>query len=306
MLNIYRPNLALIFCNTKAKVDELTKELIDRKINCDKIHGDLPQTTRLDVLKKFHNGVIDILVATDVAARGLDIKNVEAVVNYDTPEKADYYIHRIGRTGRIGRLGYSFTLVSKGELRRIKDIERITGTSIKRRNIPTYEKVMDVKSDKFIEEIKSIVETENLEKQYITLNKLIQAQMSEDEIIAALLKKLKTETDSSKTKADINETFENRGRSNARSSYGRNKGDSNGTRFHINIGKKHGLGVSDILDFIRSKVRMDAREIQDIAILTEFSFFTVPKKYGPSILSSCNHKKLKGKSIRIQVSKKRR
>ncbi len=308
LLNIYRPNLALIFCNTKAKVDELTKELIDRKINCDKIHGDLPQTTRLDVLKKFHNGVIDILVATDVAARGLDIKNVEAVVNYDTPEKADYYIHRVGRTGRIGRLGYSFTLVSKGELRRIKDIERITGTTIKRRNIPTYEKVMDVKSDKFIEEIKSIVENENLEKQYITLNKLIQAQMSEDEIIVALLKKLKTEHDSSKTKADINETFENRGRSNSGSSYGRNKSraDSDGTRFHINIGKKHGLGVSDILDFIRSKVKMNAREIQDIAILTEFSFFTVPNKYGPSILSSCNHKKLKGKPARIQVSKKRR
>ncbi|MCK5731670.1 MAG: DbpA RNA binding domain-containing protein, partial [Tenericutes bacterium] len=308
-LKHFQPNLALIFCNTKVKVDELTKELIDRKINCDKIHGDLPQTTRLDVLKKFHNGVIDILVATDVAARGLDIKNVEVVVNYDTPEKADYYIHRVGRTGRIGRLGYSFTLVSKGELRRIKDIERITGTTIKRRNIPTYEKVMDVKSDKFIEEIKSIVETENLEKQYITLNKLIQAQMSEDEIIVALLKKLKTENDSSKTKADINETFENRGRSNSSSGYGRNrgsKGDSGGTRFHLNIGKKHGLGVSDILDFIRSKVKMNAREIQDIAILTEFSFFTVPKQYGPSILSSCNHKKLKGKSAIIQVSRKRR
>ena len=296
LLNIYRPNLALIFCNTKAKVDSLTEELIERKINCDKIHGDLPQTTRLDVLKKFHNGIIDVLVATDVAARGLDIKNVEAVFNYDTPEKADYYIHRIGRTGRIGNLGYSFTLVSKGELKRILEIERITGTSIKRRNIPTYEKVMDVKSDKFIEEVKTTIENENLEKQYATLNKLIQAQISEDEIIVALLKLLNTENDSSATKEDINETFENRRRNT----------QDNTIRFHLNIGKNQGLNISDILDFIRSKVKITAREIQDVAILTEFSFFTVPNKYGPVILKNCNHKKLRGKKAIIQVSRKRR
>ena len=296
LLNIYRPNLALIFCNTKAKVDSLTKELLDRKVNCDKIHGDLPQTSRLDVLSKFHNGIIDVLVATDVAARGLDIKNVEAVFNYDTPEKADYYVHRIGRTGRIGNLGYSFTLVSKGELKKISEIEKITGTTIKRRNIPTYEKVMDVKSDKFIEEIQAIIENENLDKQYGTLNKLIQAQIPEDQIIVALLKLLNTENDSSETKEDINETFENRKRNN----------HENTMRFHMNIGKKQGLNISDVLDFIRSKVKITAREIQDIAILTEFSFFTVPIKYGPVILRNCNHQKLRGKSAIIQVSKNRR
>ncbi len=190
LLNIYRPNLALIFCNTKAMVDKLTQELIDRKINCDKIHGDLPQTTRLDVLSKFHNGIIEVLVATDVAARGLDIKNVEAVFNYDVPEKADYYIHRIGRTGRIGNIGYSFTLVSKGEMRKIDEIERLSNSKIKKRNIPTYEKVIDVKSTKFIEEIKEIVTNENLEKEYQILNTMIADNLKEDEIIAALLKKL--------------------------------------------------------------------------------------------------------------------
>mgnify|MGYP000966017210 FL=1 len=164
------------------------------------------------MLNKFHNGIIDVLVATDVAARGLDIKNVEAVFNYDTPEKADYYLHRIGRTGRIGNVGYSFTLVSRGEMRRIDDIERFTGTSIKRRNVPTYEKVIDVKSDKFIEEIRTISEGQNLEKEYATLNKLIQAKIPEDQIIVSLLKLLNAENDSSETKADINETFENKKR----------------------------------------------------------------------------------------------
>ncbi len=297
LLNIYRPNLALIFCNTKAKVDEVTNQLIDRKINCDKIHGDLPQTTRLNVLNKFHNGIIDVLVATDVAARGLDIKNVEAVFNYDTPEKADYYIHRIGRTGRIGNLGYAFTLVSKGEMKRIFEIERLTGTKIKRRNIPTYEKVMDVKADKFVDEVKKVIETESLEKQYLTLNRLIQAQINEDEIIVALLKMLGSESDNSRNKLDINETFKENKKHFTK---------ENQVRFHMNLGKKDGLTISDILDFIRSRVRIQSREIQDIAILTEFSFFTVPKKYGPSIIKNCNHKMLRGRKARIQISRKQR
>lgn len=304
LMNIYRPNLALVFCNTKAKVDELTKELIDRKINCDKIHGDLPQTTRLDVLNKFHNGIIDVLVATDVAARGLDIKHVEAVFNYDTPEKADYYLHRIGRTGRIGNVGYSFTLVSRGEMRRIDEIERFTGTSIKRRNVPTYEKVIDVKSDKFIEEIRAISENQNLEKEYATLNKLIQAKIPEDQIIVSLLKLLNAENDSSETKADINETFENKKRTSNTSGGKAISGES--TRFHLSVGKSDGLTVSDILDFVGSKVKMNSREIQDIAILTEFSFFSVPKKYQTAILGSCNHQKLRGRKAFVQISRKRR
>lgn len=295
LLNIYRPNLALIFCNTKVMVDKLTQELIDRKINCDKIHGDLPQTTRLDVLGKFHNGIIEVLVATDVAARGLDIKNVEAVFNYDVPEKADYYIHRIGRTGRIGNIGYSFTLVSKGEMRKIDEIERLSKSKIKKRNIPTYEKVIDVKNTKFIEEIKEIVNNENLEKEYQILNTLIDDNLKEDEIIAALLKKLNALEMNHNNIADINESFN--------AVVHQNK--DNQVRFHINIGKSSNLTVSDILDFVKSNVKINPREIQDIAILSDFSFFSVDKKYGTAILSNCNRKKLKGKNVFIQISKKR-
>jgi len=300
LLNIYRPNLSLIFCNTKARVDEVTKELIDRKINCDKIHGDLPQTTRLDVLNKFHNGIIDVLVATDVAARGLDIKNVEAVFNYDTPEKPEYYVHRIGRTGRIGNLGFSFTLVSKGELRKIDEIERVAGTTIKRRNIPSYERVMDVRSDKFVETVSSVIAAQSLEKEYAMLNKLIQAKIPEDQIIVALLKMLDAEADGSQNKEDINETYDKKTfRTDSAGSSGKE-------RFHINVGKKDGLTVSDILDFIRSKINIPTRDIQDIAILTEFSFFTVPKKYSSAVPAVCNHQKLRGRKVIIQVSKKGR
>ncbi len=296
LLNIYRPTLALIFCNTKVMVDKLTEELIERKINCDKIHGDLPQTTRLDVLNKFHNGVIEVLVATDVAARGLDIKHVEAVFNYDVPEKAEYYIHRIGRTGRIGNVGYSFTLVSKGEARKVAEIEKLANVKIKKRSIPTYEKVIDVKASKFIDEIKAIVSSQDLEQEYLVLNQLMSENLKEDEIIAALLKKLNALETNHRITTDINEDF------NSFDSSMKNK--ENQIRFHINIGKDMNLTVSDLLDFVKSHIRITPNEIQEIAILSNFSFFTVDKKYGPSILANCKDKKLKGKRVSIQISKK--
>ncbi len=293
LLNIYRPTLALIFCNTKARVDELTEELIERKINCDKIHGDLPQTTRLDVLNKFHNNVIDVLVATDVAARGLDIKKVEVVFNYDVPEKADYYIHRIGRTGRIGNIGYSFTLVSKGELKQIAEIERLTNSKIKKRNIPTYERVEDVKHSKFVEEISDISLNENLDREYLILNQMIEAGLREDQIIAALLKKINIMDSSHFNVSDINESFENV----------RKDGDS--VRFHLNIGKDYDLTVSDILDFVSGNVKgINNREIQNIAILSNFCFFSTPQKYESAILTNCSNRKLKGKRISIQTAKR--
>ncbi|MDD3113639.1 MAG: DEAD/DEAH box helicase [Candidatus Izemoplasmatales bacterium] len=296
LINIYRPKLSLVFCNTKVQVDQLTQELIDRGLNCDKIHGDLPQTTRMDVLRKFHNGVIDVMVATDVAARGLDIKAVEAVFNYDVPEKADYYVHRIGRTGRIGHIGYSFTLVSRGELRQIEEIERLTKSKIKKRNIPTYDKVQDVKHDKLIERLQEYLTEENFEKEYLILNKAIQAKLTEDQIIVGLLKMLVKEDKSDANIEDINEEF-----ISSKPKFGA-KGSQN-TRFHLNLGKNVDLTVSDILDFISSKVKVDRREIRDIAILTEFSFFSVPLRFQDDILAKLNNQKLKGRRVFLSISK---
>jgi len=297
LLNVYHPKLSLIFCNTKVKVDELTQELLDRGVNCDKIHGDLPQTTRLDVLKKFHNGIIDVMVATDVAARGLDIKEVEAVFNYDVPEKADYYVHRIGRTGRIGNIGYSFTLVSKGEMKQIEEIERINKSKIKKRTIPTYDKVLDVKNDKLIQRIQALAETENFDKEYEIMTKMIAANLTEDQIIAGLLKMIIRESTVEANEADINEEFESRKPGFA----GAN--DSGSVRFHLNVGKQDGLVVSDILDFICGKIRIQRREVQNIAILTEFSFFSVPAAVKEEVYEKLNGTKLKGKRAGLSPSK---
>jgi len=297
LLNVYRPKLALIFCNTKIQVDELTQALIERGINCDKIHGDLPQTTRLDVLKKFHSGIIEVMIATDVAARGLDIKEVEAVFNYDVPEKADYYVHRIGRTGRIGNIGYSFTLVSKGELKQIEEIERITKTKIKKRQIPTYDKVLDVKNQKIVDKITALASSEtSFDHEYEILNKIMQSSLTEDQIIVALLKMMAKESSVEANIADINEEFD------TKKAWGITDTGTQ-ARFHLNLGKQDELTVSDILDFVCSKIKIQRRDVQNIAILTEFSFFSVPMSVKDEVMAVLNNTKLKGKRAGLSISK---
>ena len=124
LVDVYDPKLSVVFCNTKRGADELVSDLQARGYFADALHGDLKQTQRDIVMDKFRNGTIDILVATDVAARGIDVDDVEAVFNYDLPQDEEYYVHRIGRTGRAGRTGISFTFVFGKEMRKMKDIER--------------------------------------------------------------------------------------------------------------------------------------------------------------------------------------
>ena len=137
LMDYYHPKRSLIFCNTKRMVDELTEHLKDRGYQAEGLHGDLTQHQRDTVMNLFRGGRMDVLIATDVAARGIDVDDVEAVFNYDVPEDIEYYVHRIGRTGRAGKTGRSFTLVSGKEVYKIRDIERVCHTKIRERNIPS-------------------------------------------------------------------------------------------------------------------------------------------------------------------------
>jgi len=320
LLHVYNPDLTLIFCNTKRKVDDVTRELIKKGYNADKIHGDLQQTSRLDVLNKFHSGVLDILVATDVAARGLDIKNVKVVMNYDVPEKPDYYVHRIGRTGRIGNKGYAFTLVSKREVGRLSQITRFTHSEIKKRNIPTPEKVIQVKQEKELEDIKNIIETENMNPHYELALKL----MEENEtisVVCALLNKLEKKDTSGKVFGDINEDFTRRsggGNDSRRGSGrdgrdgGRNSGRSGGrtssgpiTRFHLNLGSGVGLSAKKLADLVGAKTKLRNKDIQDITIRHAFSFFTVDQKNEERVMKEMGKFTYNGKQTSIQIAKEK-
>ncbi|MCR5720643.1 MAG: DEAD/DEAH box helicase [Lachnospiraceae bacterium] len=152
LLEYYQPKLALIFCNTKTKVDELTEALKKRGFMAEGIHGDLSQHQRDVAMSRFKNGAANILIATDVVARGIDISDVEAVINYDIPQDMDFYVHRIGRTGRAGKTGRSFTLGSASEVSRIKEIERYCKTQMVEKKIPAASKVYKARAEKYLED----------------------------------------------------------------------------------------------------------------------------------------------------------
>lgn len=188
LIEAYDVKLALIFCNTKKSVDYVKKHLKKEDFAVDSLHGDMTQKTRDKVMNKFRNGNIHILVATDVAARGLDIDDVDVIINYDVPQNLDDYIHRIGRTARAGKKGFAFTLVSKDELSRFNNIKKANNVKIIEKEFPTIEEIENVKIRKVLNDAKSLVNDDNLDK-YI---KIIKSDSKSDylELSVALLKML--------------------------------------------------------------------------------------------------------------------
>lgn len=189
LMDYYHPKRSLIFCNTKKMVDELTEHLKERGYQAEGLHGDLSQNQRDTVMNLFRSGRTSILIATDVAARGIDVDDVEAVFNYDVPEDIEYYVHRIGRTGRAGRTGRSFTLVVGREIYKLRDIERVCHTKIKERNIPSAADITAVKAEKVLSEALDIMQNKNLDKTIeFLLPKLSESDYTALELAAAFMK----------------------------------------------------------------------------------------------------------------------
>lgn len=189
LIDYYAPGRALIFCNTKRMVDELTEHLKGRGYEVEGLHGDLTQGQRDTVMNLFRIGRTNILIATDVAARGIDVSDVEAVYNFDVPDDIEYYVHRIGRTGRAGKTGRSFTLVVGREAYKIRDIERICHTKIKERKVPSAADITARKAEKILKEAFAVIENEDISRatEYI-LDAVALGQYSETQIAAAFMK----------------------------------------------------------------------------------------------------------------------
>lgn len=189
LIDYYAPGRALIFCNTKRMVDELTEHLKGRGYEVEGLHGDLTQGQRDTVMNLFRSGRTNILIATDVAARGIDVSDVEAVYNFDVPDDIEYYVHRIGRTGRAGKTGRSFTLVVGREAYKIRDIERICHTKIKERKVPSAADITARKAEKILKEAFAVIENEDISRatEYI-LDAVALGQYSATQIAAAFMK----------------------------------------------------------------------------------------------------------------------
>ena len=161
LIEYYNLKRGLIFCNTKSMVDELAENLKNRGIAAEGLHGDLSQAQRDTVMNRFRSGNLQMLIATDVAARGIDVNDVDGVINYDVPQDIEYYVHRIGRTGRAGKEGMSFTLASRRESFRIREIERVCKTKLEEKQLPSGEEVRQHKEASVLQKIREVMEEAN-------------------------------------------------------------------------------------------------------------------------------------------------
>lgn len=188
LLDMNNIQLGLIFCNTKSMVDDLVESLKTKGYFADGLHGDLNQNQREKVMRKFRQGSTQLLVATDVAGRGIDVDDVEAVFNYDLPRDDEDYVHRIGRTGRAGKKGKAFTFVSRKEVSSIKRIERANGVQILKKSAPSIEEIEESKCEKFLDTVKSEILKGDL-PEYVELVKSVMGDnFSEIQVAAALMK----------------------------------------------------------------------------------------------------------------------
>ena len=251
LLDSESTRLAVVFCNTKIMVDECCEALIARGYSADRIHGDIPQNIRERVIKLFREGTIDLLVATDVAARGLDIENVDVVFNYDIPHDPEDYVHRIGRTGRAGRSGRAVSFVFGREIHRLESIERYTRHRIRREKIPSVEQVEGLRANRIFENVKARLEEGNYERYGSLVDRLLEQGFTPTDVASALFTVLKEkdsrdseaiEEDSEKTGQSFREFRGERkgkgGRDGRFRSYSKSGGSKGGKDFEPRKGKR--------------------------------------------------------------------
>ena len=194
LLDYHHPKRALVFCNTKRMVDELVDALQFRGYAADGLHGDMKQISRDTVMSSFRSGRVDILIATDVAARGIDVDDIDAVFNYDLPQDAEYYIHRIGRTGRAGKSGTSYTFVNgRRQIYALRDIESFIKTKVELRTIPSSTEVNEVRSNTLVNDLKTVLEEGlAMHKHELVIDRLMEMDFTSIQIACAALSLLDT------------------------------------------------------------------------------------------------------------------
>ncbi len=289
LLDYYEPKLSLVFCNTKKMVDDLTEVLKGRGYFAEGLHGDMSQAQRDRVMKSFRSGKTDILIATDVAARGIDVDDVEAVFNYDIPQDDEYYVHRIGRTGRAGRMGRSFTFVKGKEVYKLKDIMRYCKTKIYAMPVPSLNDVNQIKIEKVMDRIGNIIEEEDLTSMINTIEKQInESDYTAMDIAAAFLKMYMGQLNEGSA-ANAEYAFENTGAE-----------EEGMVRLFINIGKAQKVKPKDILGAIAGEANIPGNLVGAIDLYDKYTFVEVPKENAADVLAAMKNVKIKGKTINIE------
>ncbi len=282
------PNIyAIVFCRTRQETKEVADQLIEDHYNADALHGDLSQAQRDNVMQRFRNKHLQILVATDVAARGLDVNDLTHVINYNLPDDPEVYIHRSGRTGRAGKSGISISLIHLKEKGRMKDIERLCKKKFIKKDVPQGEQICEIRLMDVISKMK------NVEIDHISIDRFIPKieemleGMSREEIIKKFVSmEFNRFIDYYRNAPDINISDDKKDQER-----GQKKSRRNGleySRLFISIGTKDRLQASNLIGFINRVVNNRDVIIGQIDIMRNFSFFEIDQEHEEEVISAMN------------------
>jgi ATP-dependent RNA helicase DeaD len=251
-------------------VDEISHRLMDRGYKAEAIHGDLSQFQREKILDKFKKKRINVLVATDVAARGIDINNLTHVINYALPQDPESYVHRIGRTGRAGKEGTAITFVTPQEYRQLTFIKRIAKTDIRKEKLPNVGDVIAIKKERIKSDIDAIIKAGGTDDYMTFACQMLEEHTAED-IVAALLKHSYQDELDARSYNEIREVSIDR------------KGTS---RLFVALGKIDGMTPQKLVQLIKQRARVEDRKIQDVRVFENYSFVTVPFEEAELIINA--------------------
>ncbi len=319
ILDMNPPRLGIIFCNTKRSVDECTEDLVNRGYAADRLHGDMTQTMRERVLKRFREGSVELLVATDVAARGLDIDEIDIVFNYDLPADPEDYVHRIGRTGRAGRSGRAVSFVFGRDIYRLQSIERYTRQVIRRERIPSVEQVEGRRADIIFDTLKERLETGKFDTYQDNIDRLLEQGHTPTDIAGALATMLRESSGregsfiaedrepekparQAKTRED-RPPHEDRGERGPKFERGPAAREPGMARLFISLGKMHGILPKDIVGMMYREAGLPDGSLGRISLFPKFSLVDVPEDHAQQAIRNTRNSKLRGKTFRIDLDR---
>lgn len=285
LLDVESPELTLIFCHTKREVDEIAARLQHLGYNAGALHGDFTQSHREEIMSRFRCGDLEILVATDVAGRGIDVENITHVINYSIPQNPEGYIHRIGRTGRAGRSGIAVTFVTPREYRQLQMIEKIAKTRLSRKEIPSTAEVRKARQKVMRESLIRIV-AEGKHDMYLDVVQELAGTLAADEIAAAAL----SAAFGSRQAAELEELRP------------RQK-ETGMTKLFMTLGRKDKVQTAEILKSIAGETGIPGRRIGKIAIMDNFTFFEVPSDIVEKVLTVMNRAVIRGRKVAVEKAK---
>ncbi len=294
LLSMYEPKLSMIFCNTKRMVDELTEALTAKGFKASGIHGDMKQAARTQVMDRFKSGKTPILIATDVAARGIDVDDIDAVFNYDIPQDNEYYIHRIGRTGRAGKKGIAFTFTSgRKQYYEMRDIQNFTKAIISQKSLPSADDIKSKKLGNFAEKLNKVI-SEGKHTDYINMvNTLTADGLSAETLAAALLS------------MQLNKEIKNIPvieMSKSKPEYERHaKPTSKGCKLMLDVGRLQRIAPNFVLGALVEATGLTGKSFGKIDIFDKHTTVEIPESEKENILMAMHNSKINGTRVSAQL-----